>query len=234
VVTESLPRGRPYSEVKRVVSVNIVYFDVGCGSDYVYFGRNEFRGIHTQDVLTLNEDQKRLFGCADVAELFPEYYILRINNFNDVARDGLDQWIYFLKNEDIPGSFNARGLQEAKEMLDVMKLSDDDRKAYEAFQNDLHQQASMYQESFGKLAEARQMLEEERCQKEEAQREREEERCQKEEAQRQKEEAQRQKEEAQRQREEAQREKEELALAALEALLAAGVPEAEARKKLGL
>ena len=139
-VTETLPRGQAYAKVERVISVNIVYFDVGQGNDYVYLGRNEFRGIHTQDTLTLSPEQRTAFGCDDVAELFPEYYILRVNKFDDVARDGLDQWVYFLKNEDIPGNFDAKGLREAKDTLDVMKLSETERHAYEAYQDDLHLQ----------------------------------------------------------------------------------------------
>ncbi|OGV68223.1 MAG: hypothetical protein A3K19_32775 [Lentisphaerae bacterium RIFOXYB12_FULL_65_16] len=159
-VTETLPRGQAYAKVERVISVNIVYFDVGQGNDYVYLGRNEFRGIHTQDTLTLSPEQRTAFGCDDVAELFPEYYILRVNKFDDVARDGLDQWVYFLKNEDIPGNFDAKGLREAKDTLDVMKLSETERHAYEAYQDDLHLQASLYEESYGKLTETMQKLEE--------------------------------------------------------------------------
>jgi hypothetical protein len=40
-----------YGEIGRIFSVNIVYFDLGHGSDYVYRGRNEFRGVHTNDIL---------------------------------------------------------------------------------------------------------------------------------------------------------------------------------------
>ena len=42
------------------------------------------------------------------AGLYPEYYLLKINNFNDIAKDGLDEWIYFLKNESIRPEFSAR------------------------------------------------------------------------------------------------------------------------------
>jgi hypothetical protein len=67
----------------------------------------------------------------------------------------------------------------------------------------------------------------EKRQKEEALRKQEDER-------RQKEEAQRKQEDEQRQKEEALRKQEDLAATALKALIAAGVPEAEARRELGL
>ncbi len=34
----------------------------------------------------------------------------------------LDEWIYFLKNEEIKTDFKAKGLNEAKEVLDVLNL----------------------------------------------------------------------------------------------------------------
>ena len=78
--------------------------------------------MHKHDELQLSEKQKELFGKETVADLYPEYYLLKINRFDDVARDGLDEWIYFLKNEEIKDEFSAKGLRKAKEALDVMKL----------------------------------------------------------------------------------------------------------------
>ena len=78
-----------------------------------------------------SEIQKRDFKIKTISDTYPEYYILRINQFNDIAKDSLDEWIYFLKNEEIESSFKARGLNEAKEVLDVLKLDPKDRLIYE-------------------------------------------------------------------------------------------------------
>ena len=53
------------------------------------------------------------------------------------------EWIYFLKNEEIRDDFHAKGLDKAKEELDIMKLSEEERRIYEAYQENLHYQASM-------------------------------------------------------------------------------------------
>ena len=37
-ITEYMNQGDPYAKVKKVYSVNIVYFDLGQGDDYVYHG----------------------------------------------------------------------------------------------------------------------------------------------------------------------------------------------------
>jgi len=70
----------------------------------------------------LNTKQQELFGTQYPHELYPEYYLLKINQFDDVARDPLDEWIYSLKNEEIREGFHAKGLAKAKEVLDIMHL----------------------------------------------------------------------------------------------------------------
>ena len=75
--------------------------------------------------------------------------LLNVNNFDGVARNTLDKWIYFLKNEEIKPGFKAKGLLQAKDRLDIMKLSDAERLAYSRYSDDLHYQASMVESSYG-------------------------------------------------------------------------------------
>jgi len=75
---------------------------------------------------------------------------LRVNEFNDIAKNTLDEWIYFLKNEEIEDRFQAKGLDEAKEALDVMKLKDEDRAIYKR-----REENRMYEESLLYTAEKR-------------------------------------------------------------------------------
>ncbi|MEI6070123.1 MAG: hypothetical protein WCP96_22565, partial [Methylococcaceae bacterium] len=128
---------------------NILYFDLGSGTDYIYKGTTRFVGLHNHDLLELNAKQKQLFKKDSVEALYPEYYLIKINRFNDIAKDTLDEWIYFLKNEEIKASFTAKGLKEAEEKFNIMKLPEDEQKAYEHYQDDLHYQASIFESSFG-------------------------------------------------------------------------------------
>jgi len=166
LVTENLKKGEPYDKVARVVSVNIVFFDLGQGQDYVYYGQTRFEGMHSRDTLELSDAQRRTFQRERVGELFPEYYILKVNNFNDIAKDGLDEWIYFLKNEDIKGDFHAKGLKVASKKLDVMRLSPKDQAAYLRYEDNLHQQASRM-EPYARAEQAERQLEEARRREEE-------------------------------------------------------------------
>ena len=149
VITEHIDEKEPYSKVVKVISVNILYFDLGQGEDYIYHGTTSFQGLHTHDELLLDEGQQALYGKEKIYKLFPEYYLIKINNFDNIAKDPLDEWIYFLKNEKIEDTFKAKGLQKAKEQLDMLKLSEDERLAYNHYVDNLHYQASMVESSYG-------------------------------------------------------------------------------------
>lgn len=133
VIVEHIAEGQPYSQVKKVYSVNIVYFDLGQGDDYVYHGMTTFPGIHSNHELELSEKQKELFKKTSVSDLYPEYYVIKTNRFNEIARDTLDEWIYFLKTAEIRDEFTAKGLRAASQKLDIMKLEPADRKEYDLY-----------------------------------------------------------------------------------------------------
>lgn len=129
-ITEYIEAGQGYEKVAKVYSINIVYFDLGQGTDYIYHGKTIFRGMHDDDELKLSKKQRELFGGEEPADLMPEYYVLKVNGFNDVAKDTLDEWISFLKTGDIPEHATAKGLAEAREKLRVDNLPEDERRAY--------------------------------------------------------------------------------------------------------
>ena len=139
-ITEYIGLGKPYEAVRKVYSINIVYFELGQGKDYVYHGKTEFVGEHEpHDTLKLSIRQnEKFFGIKDdklelrksPGDLFPEYYILRVNDFDKVATTPLDEWIEFLKTGSISSKATAAGLPEARERLRVDSLSQKDKQAY--------------------------------------------------------------------------------------------------------
>jgi predicted transposase/invertase (TIGR01784 family) len=141
-LTENLGLGQPYADIKKVISINIVYFDLGQGKDYIYKGTTTFEGLHEKDILQLSTKQKETFTKQNIADIFPEYYLIKVNQFNDVAKDTLDEWIYFLKNSEVKDEFKAKGLAEAKEVLDVMRLDREQQYGYNRYLDYLHLKAS--------------------------------------------------------------------------------------------
>lgn len=131
-VSERIVRDDRYMEIKKIYSINIVYFDLGHGKGYVYHGKTDFRNVYDEeDILELSEKQRNIFGHLEAGDLYPEYYVLTINKFNNIAKTTLDEWIYFLKNDRIKENFRAMGLIKAREILDYSRLSPEDKAAYD-------------------------------------------------------------------------------------------------------
>jgi len=109
-VTEHMQKSAPYSEIKKVISVSILYFDLGQGTDYVYHGTTSFRGLHNSDVLQLSGRQQAMFGRDEVYELLPEYWLIKVNSFNDIAKDTLEG--AFPKSRNVFFSYEPFFLQD--------------------------------------------------------------------------------------------------------------------------
>jgi hypothetical protein len=136
LVTEYIDSGQNYDNVKKVYSINIVYFDLGQGKDFVYHGKTEFRGVHNNDILQLSTFQRQRFGVDEVYKLYPEYYILKVNDFNQWSKVPLEQWIYFLSTSDIPEDADAPGLKAAREKLQLSQMSKEEQAAYRRYLDD--------------------------------------------------------------------------------------------------
>ena len=130
LVTQYINRGESYEKVRKVYSVNIVYFSLGHGKDFVYHGKTEFRGIHENDLLELTPFQRQTFNVDEVSQLYPEYYILKVNDFNKVAKTPLEEWIYYLNTGNISDTAHAPGLAEVRERLKVDNMTQGERDAY--------------------------------------------------------------------------------------------------------
>jgi predicted transposase/invertase (TIGR01784 family) len=73
-----------------------------------------------------------------------------VNQFNERIKDKFDEWVYFLKTEKIQPNFSAQGIKSAAKKLDVLALSDEDRRAYERYEENTHYEASMHESHYGR------------------------------------------------------------------------------------
>ena len=134
-ITEHIHLGDTYKEVKKVYSISILYFDIGKGADYQYVGQNKFIGVHTNDQLVITAKEKGAFVQKSPAELFPEYILVRVNEFDKVAVTPLEEWVAYLKSGVIKENTTAPGLQEARKKLQYYSMTDAERYAYDEHLN---------------------------------------------------------------------------------------------------
>ena len=130
-ITEHIELGELYSEVKKVYSVSILYFDSGKGNDYLYHGQNSFVGVHTGDFLEVTTKEKDAIVRKLPAEIFPEYFLIRVNEFNKVAVTPLEEWIEYLKTGIIRPDTKAPGLEEARRKLIYYNMDRAEQLAYD-------------------------------------------------------------------------------------------------------
>ena len=148
-ITEHIELGQLYSEVKKVYSISILYFDIGRGTDYLYHGQNSFVGVHTGDLLEVSTKEKNAIVRKLPAEIFPEYFLIRVNEFNKVAVTPLEEWIEYLKTGVIHPDTKAPGLEEARRKLVYYNMNKAEQLAYDEhinaimIQNDVLSTAAM-------------------------------------------------------------------------------------------
>ncbi|MCK5843057.1 MAG: PD-(D/E)XK nuclease family transposase [Victivallales bacterium] len=214
-IVDTLSLGESYSQVMKVYSVSIVHFNVGEGDDYVYHGRTEFKGIHTNHVLKLKDKLTVGRIAGDVPktisghDIMPEYFLIPLGCFKGVVKEDIDEWIYAIKTMEVPDSFHSKGIQALKKKLDVMSMELAEQRSYtrymEAKGSDKGTLEDAHAEGLDTGREERQVEVDE---------------------------AKREMKEAQRREEEARQREEALHQVALNALIAAGLSEEEAQKQL--
>ena len=144
VITEYIGEGKPYADVKKIISITIAYFDLGQGKDYVYHGTTNFVGLRQGDTLNLSKKQEELYRKSSIYQIYPEYWLIKADLLNnDSVQDDLDEWIYFFKNSEVLDHFKAQGLEAAKEKLNKLKLKPQEREEYERFVERLRKIASI-------------------------------------------------------------------------------------------
>ncbi len=137
LIVDHLNLGDSFAKVKKVISVSILYFLLGEGeSDYIYKGSTDFYGLNTQERLHLKPRKRRAVVGRELdagRNVFPEYYLIETERFHDIINSGIDEWVYFFKNSEVRPDFQSKNIQAAAEKLDLLKMPEQERRAYEKY-----------------------------------------------------------------------------------------------------
>ncbi len=144
-INDQIGIGQDYHVIKKVYSINILYFNFGSGDDYAFHGVTTFRGMTNKDAeLKLNtrsereymDSERRRMTSPD--EVFPEYFLLIVDRFNEVAKTPIEEWMAYLKDGAIRDDTTTPGLQEARRKLEYMSMTDEERRAYREYMVSVH------------------------------------------------------------------------------------------------
>ena len=129
-ITEHISLGESYQKVKKVYSILICITHISIDTK-TEDRQNHFVGVHTGDLLRINMRERDAVIPRLPSEIFPEYILIRVNEFDKVASTPLDEWIEYLKDGTIRPDTTAPGLREAREKLKYDSMTRGERHAYE-------------------------------------------------------------------------------------------------------
>jgi len=134
VIVDNVKAGEDYREISKVISISILYFNLGLGKDYVFYGNTEFRGLHDNEPLVFRRRREdKTLEKLKSQDIFPEYYLINVERFTDVMKTDLDEWIYLFKHAALPPHCKAKNIEKAGEKLDVLKMKPEERHRYDLY-----------------------------------------------------------------------------------------------------
>lgn len=143
-ITDHIKLGDTYSKVSKVYSISLLYCDFGEGDDYIYKGETVFKGIHTGNSLVIKTKENGVIKTQFPHEVFPEYYLVRLNAFDKTPASPLEEWMDYLKNGHIDDNTKIPGLIEVMEKMRILSMSKTEQEAYFNHVDSMMQQNDAY------------------------------------------------------------------------------------------
>jgi len=135
LIVDNLAQREDYTEIIKVFHISLLYFRTGNG--VIYHGKTIIHEIETQEKLTVHLKNKETGVVVDATDIFPEYLIISVPQFNDRLEREIDGWLYIMKHEDVPDHFQSPYMQQVREKLSILKMTPEERESYSYYQKKL-------------------------------------------------------------------------------------------------
>ena len=120
---ENMKVGKRYADVKKIISVSIVYWNL-LEKSYCIKGEMRFRDLTGEHQEIIIPAEKNVFA---------EYYFIQPEWFDDNIKTKLDEWVYMFKHSKVKGDIAATNIDKASERLDELKMTPEERSAYDTY-----------------------------------------------------------------------------------------------------
>ncbi|MEM9991271.1 MAG: PD-(D/E)XK nuclease family transposase, partial [Bacteroidota bacterium] len=137
-IIDNVSIGQAYKNIHKVISVSILFFNLGRGEDYLYHGTTRFMGMNDGKPLVIKRKEERIVKGQRVVKMverniFPEYYLIRVEKYPNIIEKKIDEWVYLLKHNEVKEGSTSKHIDKASEKLDYLNMSPAQRKSYERF-----------------------------------------------------------------------------------------------------
>ena len=171
VIVENIDLGDDFDKINKVISVSILYFNLGLENDYLYYGTTEIRGVNTGEPLLVRKLTEVITdnGVKSVMReknIFPDYYFINVEKYKNIISKNIDEWIYMLKNSEIKPGSASKNIDKAAQKLEILNMSEEKREAYKRYlinvarERDMMETAKEEGKAEGKIETALIMIEE--------------------------------------------------------------------------
>ncbi|MEM6320774.1 MAG: hypothetical protein AAF960_24120, partial [Bacteroidota bacterium] len=134
-----------YKDIHKIISISILFFNLGRGEDYLYRGTTTFIGMNDGKPLIIKRKEEKVINGQKVIQfndrnIFPEYYLIRVEKYKNIVRKKIDEWIYLIKNNNVKEGSTAKNIEKAVEKLAYINMSEAEKKRYQQFLINLHRE----------------------------------------------------------------------------------------------
>lgn len=149
VIIDNMSVGDDFKDISKVISISILYFNLGLGDDYLYYGTTVFRGMNTGNVLKVREKVETVENFTPKIqfkekEVFPKYYLIKMDKYGDEVKKAIDEWIYLFKNNEIKVGSSSKNIDKAAAKLNELNMTQAEREAYERYLIDRARERDMF------------------------------------------------------------------------------------------
>jgi len=129
---------KDFSNVSKIISISILYFNLGIGDDYIYYGTTQFKGLNTGEYLKIKQ-REEIPNTLEPKykmvnkEIFPEYYLITVERYKNIITKRIDEWIYIFKNNEVAEGSTSKNIDQAEQKLAEINMSEEERKRYEKY-----------------------------------------------------------------------------------------------------
>jgi predicted transposase/invertase (TIGR01784 family) len=69
----------------------------------------------------------------DAHNIFPEYFIVSIHLFDDVIKEEIHEWLYYMKHAQVKKYFKSPYMKKVGQRLDILKMTNKERNIYDSY-----------------------------------------------------------------------------------------------------
>lgn len=138
IIVDHQKLGDNFSNISKVISISIMYFNLGLGDDYIYYGTNEFYGLNTHNKLVVKKRVELLESIEpkykfEEKKIFPEYYIITVERYKNIIQKRIDEWVYMFKNDEVAEGSTSKNIDKAEQKLAELNMSEKERSLYDKY-----------------------------------------------------------------------------------------------------